>query len=91
MLPSRTQASPSVLDCDLIIAPVHLKLHWTCAMANLRDQEIVYLDSMGVRPNHFNDLDPLGKPRTSKACTCWSRDQEILYLDSMVVHPILLK
>ena len=46
---SSTQASASVLDCDLILAPVHLLMHWTCVMANLRDHEIVYLDSMGVR------------------------------------------
>ena len=45
------QASASVLDCDLVLAPVHLSMHWTCVAVNLRDQEIVYLDSMGVRPN----------------------------------------
>ena len=43
------QASASVLDCDLVIMPVHLAMHWTCAAVNLRDRELLYLDSMGVR------------------------------------------
>lgn len=42
------QASTSVLDCDLVIVPVHLGVHWTCAVVSFRDQEIVYLDSMKV-------------------------------------------
>ena len=42
------QASTCVLDCDLVIVPVHLGVHWTCAVVSFRDQEIVYLDSMKV-------------------------------------------
>ena len=38
-----------MLDCDLVIMPVHLAMHWTCAVVNLRDHELLYLDSMGVR------------------------------------------
>jgi len=38
-----------VLDCDLVVMPVHLAMHWTCAVINLRDHEFLYLDSMGVR------------------------------------------
>ncbi|KAK9817166.1 hypothetical protein WJX72_010594 [[Myrmecia] bisecta] len=40
------QASASVLDCDVIIMPVHLGLHWTCAVVRLTDRELVYYDSM---------------------------------------------
>lgn len=42
------QASNSILDCDRLIAPVHLAVHWTCAVADLKAQELLYLDSMGV-------------------------------------------
>ena len=42
------QASESVLDCDLVIVPVHLGNHWVCAVVSFRDREIVYLDSMKV-------------------------------------------
>ena len=38
-----------MLDCDLVVMPVHLAMHWTCAVINLRDHEFLYLDSMGVR------------------------------------------
>ena len=38
-----------MLDCDLVVMPVHLAMHWTCAVINLRDRELLYLDSMGVR------------------------------------------
>ncbi len=38
-----------MLDCDLVVMPVHLAMHWTCAVVNLRDHEFLYLDSMGVR------------------------------------------
>ena len=43
------QASVSILECDRVIAPVHLGVHWTCAMADLTNQEFHYYDSMGVR------------------------------------------
>ena len=50
--PKRLQAvgqeSSSILECDRIIAPVHLGVHWTCAMADLANKRFVYLDSMGV-------------------------------------------
>lgn len=42
------QSSCSVLDCDRLIAPVHLGVHWTCAMADLSNKEFIYYDSMGV-------------------------------------------
>ena len=42
------QECASILDCDRIIAPVHLGMHWTCAMADLANQEFAYFDSMGV-------------------------------------------
>lgn len=38
----------TILDCDLIIMPVHLGVHWTCAIISLRDQELWYCDSMSV-------------------------------------------
>lgn len=43
------QASPTVLDCDRVIVPVHLPAHWTCAVIDLQRQELCYYDSMGVR------------------------------------------
>ena len=42
------QPSDSVLDCDKIIIPVHLGCHWTCAVINLKEQQILYFDSLGV-------------------------------------------
>lgn len=44
------QESTSILDCDRVIAPVHLGVHWTCTMADIANQEFVYYDSMGVSP-----------------------------------------
>ncbi|CAD7704767.1 unnamed protein product [Ostreobium quekettii] len=44
------QACDSVLDCDLLVFPVHLGAHWTCAAANLKEQRLIYMDSFhGVR------------------------------------------
>ena len=42
------QPSPTVLECDKLIIPVHLGCHWTCAVVSLRDREIWYFDSLGV-------------------------------------------
>ena len=43
------QPSEKVTECDKLIIPVHLGCHWTCAVISLRDQEILYFDSLGVR------------------------------------------
>ena len=56
------QASASVLDCDLVIMPVHLSVHWTCAAINLRDRELLYLDSMGVRSCYTCSVTALPAP-----------------------------
>jgi len=44
------QMSATILDVDRIIMPVHLGIHWTCAVIDLAAKELVYYDSMGVRP-----------------------------------------
>jgi Ulp1 protease family, C-terminal catalytic domain len=43
------QASERITDCDRIIIPVHLGMHWTCAIIDMRAKRVVYLDSLGVR------------------------------------------
>ena len=42
------QPSKKITECDKLIIPVHLGCHWTCAVISLRDQEILYFDSLGV-------------------------------------------
>lgn len=49
-LASAGQASKTVVDCDRLIAPINLPAHWVCAVADLQRKELVFLDSMGVRP-----------------------------------------
>ena len=34
---------------DRLIVPVHLGMHWTCAVVDLEHREIRYYDSMAVR------------------------------------------
>ena len=46
------QPSATVLECDKLIMPVHLGCHWTCAVINLKEREIWYFDSLGVRIPH---------------------------------------
>lgn len=43
------QASPSVLDCDLILVPVHQGMHWVCAIIDIAKRRFVYCDSLKVR------------------------------------------
>ncbi|KAL6776829.1 SENP1 [Auxenochlorella protothecoides x Auxenochlorella symbiontica] len=40
------QASPCLLDCDRIVVPVHQGMHWVCAVVDLRNQELRYLDAL---------------------------------------------
>lgn len=42
------QASPSILELDKVIMPVHLGIHWTCAVIDLRSRTVIYLDSLKV-------------------------------------------
>jgi hypothetical protein len=43
------QQSTNILDCDLLFAPAHLrKVHWTCAVADLRNKRFLFFDSYGV-------------------------------------------
>lgn len=43
------QASDTILECDKVVVPVHLGMHWTCAVINLREKAIEYYDSLLVR------------------------------------------
>ena len=44
------QKSASVLDVDRIIIPVNQNnVHWVCAMIDLKNEKLVYFDSMAVR------------------------------------------
>ncbi|KAK9803343.1 hypothetical protein WJX73_005722 [Symbiochloris irregularis] len=43
------QMSECVLQCDRIILPVHLGMHWTCAVIDLKRRELLYYDSMKGR------------------------------------------
>ncbi|KAL3152457.1 hypothetical protein ABBQ32_14160 [Trebouxia sp. C0010 RCD-2024] len=47
------QPSKKVTECDKLIIPVHLGCHWTCAVINLRDQEILYFDSLGGKEHEI--------------------------------------
>lgn len=48
-LKSAGQLSTSILDCDRIIVPVNQSnTHWTCAVIDLRDQKLIYYDSLVV-------------------------------------------
>ena len=52
------QASSCVLDCHRIIVPVHLSVHWTCAVIDLEHEKLAFYDSMGVsHPPRFPELD----------------------------------
>lgn len=50
-LKNTPQTSKSILECDRVIAPVHLGCHWTCAVVDLKNKEFGYYDSMLVSPN----------------------------------------
>jgi Ulp1 family protease len=43
------QAAGCVLECDLLVVPVHEGSHWTCAAIDLRPGRrcLVYYDSLG--------------------------------------------
>jgi len=43
------QASTSVLDVDLLVAPVHQGMHWVCAVADLKGRRLLYYDSLKAR------------------------------------------
>ena len=45
------QTAECVLDMDRLIVPVHLGMHWTCAVIDMEQREIRYYDSMAVRNN----------------------------------------
>ena len=36
---------------DRIVIPIHLGVHWTCAALLMKQQKIIYLDSMGGTNN----------------------------------------
>jgi sentrin-specific protease 1 len=36
-------------DCDKIFIPIHMNIHWTLAVINIKDQKFQYLDSFKGR------------------------------------------
>lgn len=60
------QASTSLLDVDRIIVPVHLPNHWVCAVIDMQNQIIAYMDSLGVSCTLTLHL---FKPKSAKKCT----------------------
>jgi len=36
-----------LLDCDLVVVPVHQAMHWVLAVIDIKQREITYLDSLG--------------------------------------------
>ena len=45
------QPFKSVLDYHRLVVPINLHdTHWTCAVIDLKAQELLYFDSMSVRP-----------------------------------------
>lgn len=49
------QTAACVLDMERLIVPVHLGMHWTCAVVDLEHREIRYYDSMAVRDKDKED------------------------------------
>ena len=45
-----------ILDCDILLVPVHLGVHWVLAVAYLREGRTELLDSLGGRPRRVLDL-----------------------------------
>ena len=49
------QPFQSVLDYHRLVVPLNLhQTHWTCACIDLQAQELLYFDSMKVRPLKAN-------------------------------------
>eukprot|EP00891_Asterochloris_glomerata_P005549 jgi/Astpho2/5549/e_gw1.00079.275.1_t len=46
----------SILELDRIIIPVHLGIHWVCAVISLQDSQIWWYDSLGVSGVHAEAL-----------------------------------
>lgn len=42
------QLSGSVLDCELLVVPVHQGVHWVCAVVDLANKQLFYYDSLLV-------------------------------------------
>ncbi|CAG9462350.1 unnamed protein product [Pedinophyceae sp. YPF-701] len=58
------QKSECVLDCDLLLVPVHLGNHWTCAAVDLRNKALHFLDSLGGACDE-----------ALESMACWVRDE----------------
>lgn len=53
----------SILGFQKIIAPVHTENHWTCAVADLRQQSFHFYDAfIKAAPMRFNMAQELGNP-----------------------------
>jgi len=35
-----------IMDCELIVVPVHQEMHWVLAVINLKERIVSYLDSL---------------------------------------------
>jgi chemotaxis protein histidine kinase CheA len=57
--PARLDAAPPCLltECDLLVFPVHLGVHWATAVIDLNKKQIDYYDSMNGQPRqHLSSL-----------------------------------
>ncbi|KAL1211906.1 Ubiquitin-like-specific protease 1A [Cardamine amara subsp. amara] len=44
-----------LIDCDKIFIPIHMNIHWTLAVINIKDQKFQYLDSFKGREPQILD------------------------------------
>lgn len=42
------QVTPEMLECEKLIFPVHLGVHWMCAEVDRTKQTVTYYDSLWV-------------------------------------------
>jgi sentrin-specific protease 1 len=72
------QESPSVFDCQLILAPVNLPNHWVCVAIDLVNKNFTLYDSLAVE---FSSDPVQGRDYVTKlykvldALACWLVDE----------------
>lgn len=67
------QLSPCVLDCELLIVPIHKTNHWTAALIDLRNHTLHYMDSYHPEvslASDLNSIDRTGFVRLLKLTLC---------------------
>ena len=41
---------------DKVMVPIHLSVHWTCAVLDLREKRLIYYDSLGSAGQHHLEV-----------------------------------